>query len=432
MRAGAAKIDITPSESIEMDGMLRAHGSVGVHDPLYAGALVVSNSASLAEACAIVSVDICRLVESLTTAVRDRVAAEVGIPAERIMIAAKHTHSGPAAHTEGQAERAYAQVLQNRLVEAIAAAAAALAPVRLGSAAGQESTISEYRRLLHRDGHVVMNWETYDPAEIVGPLGQVDAEVGVARIVDLSDQAVCLLVNHAGHPNVLSGDNYLLSADYPGFAERLLEAEFGGQALFVNGAQGTMDVDGHGPRDWEEMERLGRKLAQAAAATARTIKPVPDRHVRCASARYGLPARRISDQQLAWAERIIEQTGGVVVPLADGVGDDYKALLYKRLRAQQDREIPAEQLCIALGDCAFLSFPGELYTEIGLRIKAASPFENTCVVGLANGYIGYIPTRKAVQEGGYAEDVREVDEAAEDVVVEKSLALLEQVYRSDA
>ncbi len=58
-----------------------------------------------------------------------------------------------------------------------------------------------------------------------------------------------------------------------------------------------------------------------------------------------------------------------------------------------------------------------------------SPFARTCIIGLANGEIGYVPTRKAISEGGYAVDTREVGDEAEDIVISRSLALLEQVYR---
>ena len=85
---------------------------------------------------------------------------------------------------------------------------------------------------------------------------------------------------------------------------------------------------------------------------------------------------------------------------------------------------PWTQTCLALGDSALLTFPGELYTEIGQHIKAHSPFRRTFIIGLANGYVGYVPTRKAIGEGGYAEDTRHVDETAEQFVVEHSLALL--------
>ena len=149
--------------------------------------------------------------------------------------------------------------------------------------------------------------------------------------------------------------------------------------------------------------------------------------MRCSSVRYDLPARQIPDEQLAWAEEILEQTGGKVQALADGVGDDHKALLYKKLHAVQDRSIPVEQVCIALDDAAFISFPGEMFTEIGMHIKATSPFRQTYVIGLANGHVGYLPTRKAIAEGGYAVEVRRVDAAGEDVAVAHSLSLLNQV-----
>jgi len=404
----------------------------------------MSNDERLEHACAIVSADVCRLAEPLTSAVRNAVAAEVGIPAERIIVAAKHIHSGPVTTGDGEVEAEYvttgvgeveaeyARTLESKLVQVVKDAAGKKKPVRVGCASGKEDTISEYRRLLARDGHVVMNWEPYQPEDIVGPLGEVDPEVGVLKLVDLSGQVVCLLFNHAGHPNVLSGDNYLISAEYPGFAERLLEEEFGGTAMFVNGAQGTMDVDGLGPRDWAEMERIGRKLAAAVAETAHSIEPAEGLTLRCSSVKYGLPARQIPDEQLAWAEDILKQTGGKIQPLADGVGDDYKAVLYKKLQAVQDSDIPAEQVCIALNDTAFISFPGEMYTEIGMHIKAASPFRRTYVVGLANGHVGYVPTRKAIAEGGYAEEVRRLDAAAADVAVAYSLSLLNQVHQSIA
>lgn len=430
MRAGTARIDITPTESIWMEGMLRAHRSEGVHDATYAKALVLSNDERLERACAIVAVDVCKMPEPLSGEARSAIEKELGIPAGHVVIAAKHIHSGPDTDGAGEPEVRYTRVLAEKLLRVVKEAAGRMQPVRVGSASGRENTISQYRRLLADDGHVVMNWEPWPLEHIVAVLGVPDPEVGVLKVTDLSGQVLCLLFNHAGHPNVLSGDNYLISAEYPGFAEKLLEEQFGGMAMFVNGAQGTMDIDGLGPRDWAEMERVGARLAAAVAETARRIEPVEGLAVRCAFRKHGLPARKVPDEQLAWAEAILAQTGGKVQPLPDGVGDDYKALLLRQLHAVQNTPIPVEQTCIAIADTAFLSFPGELYTEIGMKIKAASPFSRTYIIGLANGYVGYVPTRRAIGEGGYAEDVRRVDADAEDVTVSESLELLHQVYRS--
>ena len=104
MRAGAARIDITPTRPIKMEGMLRAHPSGGVHDPIFACALVMSNDDDLKHGCAIVSADVCWLVEPVTTALRNAVAASVGIPIEHIILAAKHIHSGPVTWGDGEVE----------------------------------------------------------------------------------------------------------------------------------------------------------------------------------------------------------------------------------------------------------------------------------------------------------------------------------------
>ena len=440
MFAGTAKIDITPKRNVRMDGMIRAHGSTGVHDPLYARALVLSGSPDLSAAFALISVQVCAIGVADAASIRGRASARTGIPLDRIVVACHHNHSGPA--TLGffdPAETDYSEELSGKLAVLVADAAGSLEPCAVCCGSARNEEISEYRRLLHRDGHVVMNWEPYEPGEIVRRLGDADPEVGVCKIVTVDDplatpagpgragRVLCLLFNHAVHPNVLSGDSYLLSGEFTGLAERLLEAELGGAAIFVNGAQGSIDVDGHGPRDWAEMERLGRLLAGSATEAARYAEPCRDLGLRVVRTAYTVPRRRISPEERAWAEQILARTGGTITPMVDGVGDDYIALLLRNIW-EAGETIPVEQTCLVLGDCAWLTFPGELYTEIGLRIKLASPFAHTYIVGLADGYMGYVPTRQAITEGGYAEDTRHVDAEAEDIIFERSLALLRSIH----
>jgi len=432
MRAGVSGIDITPAGSVWMDGMIRTHRSEGVHDRLRACALVLAGDESLDDAVALVSVDVCTLTTGDVHKAKAEVTAQTGILADRVIIAATHTHSGPA--TVGYfnpAESDYTSDLISKIVRIVREAAGNLRPAAAACGSGRENTISHYRRLLADDGHVVMNWEPYPAEHIVGPLGEPDPEVGALKIVRANDpsELICVLFNHAGHPNVMSGDNYLLSGDYPGEAARLLEERFGTAALFFNGAQGTVDIDGLKDRDWEGVDRIGRALADAVAGIVEGLHPDRESGIRIASVNYLLPARQITPDELSWADEVISCSGGEVQALPDGVGDDYKANLYKRLYLQQNEDIPAEQVCFAIGDTAFISFPGELYTEIGMHIKATSPFKHTYILGLANGTVGYVPTRKAIAEGGYAEDTRYVDASAEDVVVQQSLALLNKVFR---
>ena len=93
-------------------------------------------------------------------------------------------------------------------------------------------------------------------------------------------------------------------------------------------------------------------------------------------------------------------------------------------------DLPVEQICLALGDSALLTFPGELYTEIGQYIKAHSPFRRTFVIGLANGYVGYIPTQGPSKKAAMRKIPAGLHAAAERLVVAQTLALLDSVYRT--
>ncbi len=430
MRAGFSRKDITPVGPVWMDGMIRAHRSAGVHDRIYAKALVLSPDADLRNACAIVSADVCGLSSDDCRKARAMIHEQMGIPHDSVIIAAVHNHSGPATvGFHNQREDEYTGRLLGVIASLVREAASKMEPASVGCGAGEERTISHYRRLLADDGHVVMNWEPWPAERIVRALGVIDPCVTVLKAAAAGDKSrlVGLLFNHAGHPNVMSGDNYLITSDYPGLAEAVLESELGGTAMFVNGAQGTMDIDGLKDRDWPGVERVGRALAAAVKSTTSAIVPRADAALDMGAINYTIPPRRIADVEKAWAENVMAGTGGAIQPVMDGVGDDYKASLLLELREIQDRPVEIEQNCIAIDDCAFISFPGEIFTEIGMKIKAASPFRHTAIIGLANGYAGYVPTREAIAQGGYEPDVRRMDDSAGDIVVEQSLALLQRV-----
>ncbi len=430
MKAGAARIDITPDHEIWMDGMIRGHRSTGVHDPIFAKALVLCETDPQTDGIVFISVDICALSTPDNLAARRAISQKTGIAPNRIILATTHNHSGPAtAGYFNPKEDDYVKELNSKLAALVENAMKFMVAAAVGCASGHEDTISHYRRLLADDGHVVMNWEPWPSERIVRVLGVIDPEVGVVKVVSAADPAktIAILFNHAGHPNVLSGDNYLLTSDYPGLAENILEKKFGGTALFFNGAQGSVDIDGLRDRDWSGRDRVGQALADAVAQTAQGIEPASNVKLRVVAIHYTLEARKISAKELAWADRILAQTGGAIKTVADGVGDDYKAKLYRDLYAKEKQSLGMEQVGIAIGNSALISLPCELFTEIGQEIKARSPMAHTWCLGLANGQIGYVPTREAISQGGYEADTRAPDDAAAEQIVARSLELLGQL-----
>ncbi|HBG77611.1 MAG TPA: hypothetical protein DDW84_02010 [Phycisphaerales bacterium] len=435
LMAGAAKIDITPKENVWMDGMIRSHKSEGIHDSLFARALVVSPDGNKKNAIVIVSCDVCAIYANpLANHIRKAVSEKTGIQAENMIIACTHTHSGPAlcGILNLSAEKYAAEEFTPKVIQVICQASDALHPATIGYDRGEETTVSHYRRLWTKDGKIVMNWEPYPAENIIGPAEEANNEVGVVKIVsaDNPDSVIATVYNHAGHPNVMSGDNYMISADYPGLASKIIEDKFGGIAMFLNGAQGTMDIDGLKDRDWAGVTRTGTAMGKAVVDIVGKIKSQKaDVKIKSISKKFSVPYRTITPQELSWAKKVIAESGGKIAPLADGVGDDYKAYLLLKLNEKKGESINLEMVGIALGDVALISFPGEPYNEIGAKIKKQSPFKYTYIVVLANDYTGYYPTKKAIGEGGYCVDTRNCDATAEEIVIKNSLDVLKSLAK---
>ena len=94
-------------------------------------------------------------------------------------------------------------------------------------------------------------------------------------------------------------------------------------------------------------------------------------------------------------------------------------------------EIPFEIHTIRLGDWAIVGLPSEIFTEVGKRIKAASPFENTVIFELANGTHGYIATKIIHESTAYESRISKVNACtasdSADRIVEAALRQLEEL-----
>ena len=103
--------------------------------------------------------------------------------------------------------------------------------------------------------------------------------------------------------------------------------------------------------------------------------------------------------------------------------------VYGRNGQPQDVEVQV----ISLGrDLAWVGLPGEIFVELGLAIKAASPFKHTIIAELANGSIGYIPTKRAYAEGNYEPISARCAEGSGEMVVDAAVRLLKALHTEAA
>jgi neutral ceramidase len=407
-RVGVAEVACTPPLGLPLQGNFRDdYAARGVHDPLMAKAMVIESGGTRVAVCA---VDACLLDAACVSTLRAAASRATGIPGECILVAATHTHSGPALTTLGvmpRAPEAATLAFLESAAGAVAAASRAVAPAGISVGASRESRVSFNRRLRCRDGTTHMNWEGLDPSEVVEVLGPTDPEL-VVLAADRGGAPAGALVSFGLHPAVLAGDNWLYSADYPGYlAEALARIEGGGViSLFLNGCCGNVNhidyADRLQGRGYQMTQRIGYILAAAAREAFRSRAQVSGMELRVASRRVDLERIRIPDADYERARRIVAGTDGAPPPgQVDGLPEAFYADMLVRMREAQDRPMSTEVMCIRIGDAAVVGLPSEVFCELGLDLKRRSPARRTIVCELANDWFGYLPTREAFAQGGY-------------------------------
>src|SRR4051794_27011034 len=130
LRAGAARVDITPAPdaALPMSGYAnRTQGFKGIHDPIYVRAIVLDDGTTQA---AIVAWELIFVPDAVWAELSPRIAAETGIRVENVIVAAVHDHGAPTPAGE------YAKTVQDKAIEAIRLAKSRLQPAKAGYGTG--------------------------------------------------------------------------------------------------------------------------------------------------------------------------------------------------------------------------------------------------------------------------------------------------------
>ena len=434
LRVGAASVVITPAHGTPLAGYYEMRTADAVRDDLYAKALVFEQDGARV---AVVVCDLITLGRGTVEQARRRVEQTAAIHGSNVPIAATHTHTGPIVPRNSSRElsegatnaaaRQFAASLPELIARCVREAAGKLTPVRAFAAVGLEEHLSHNRRYWLRDGTVGWNPPKLG-TNVVRPAGPIDPDVAVVYFESLATNALATLVNFAMHPDTVGGTQ--ISADYPGALARRLAAWKGPDMLtvFANGACGNVN---HRDLRWldpqkgpDEAERLGGVLAGAVQRIWPRLVPLTNAAPRARSEIVHLPLPKITETDLERARATVNRLADRQTKFLDKV-DAFKAL---DVAAREGKPWEVEVQVIALGDqVAIVGLPGEMFTELGLAIKKASPFPITVIAELANGSIGYVPNRSAYAEGNYEVVSARCAEGAGELLVESALKLLRQL-----
>lgn len=433
LQIGLAEIDITAPVGYRMDGYFTERLATGQKDPLKAKALVFQQGDARA---ALVVCDLLGMPQSMSRDVRARAAARTGIPADHIAITATHTHTGPlfagerarifseqAAAKYGKDPLAsvnYPQTLRDKLVDVIVDANARLTPASMELVRTEDDRLSFNRRYHLKDGSVRFNPGVLNP-EIVRPAGPIDPDLPFI-LFNRDKKPIGSLSVFALHADTVGGTEY--SADYPGQLAAELRREFGDGfiSLFGLGTCGDINhIDVSGRRKYDAW-LIGRQLG-VDLVSARPRQPIERAALAVASTRLSLPLRSVSAAQAATARANALKIGTSELPFLAQV-ETATTLDLLRRGPTLDAEIQALRLS---PDVAIVLLPGEVFVDLGLAIKRASPFRHTLVVELANDNPAYIPTEKAFKEGSYETVNSRIAPGGGERLAEAAIQLLKEV-----
>lgn len=437
LRVGFSRVCISPPIGAPLAGFAARKGvSQGIHDDLFARCLVLSDEKA---SVALVSVDLLALPNEFVKRVRGAIQRRTGINASAVMIASTHTHAGPVTITtffnpEESVDSAYMDSLAAAIEESVANAWAARFASKIGVGGVRVEGVGVNRRSADQR--------------------PIDEQVGIIKIDDLQGVTRAILINYSCHPTVLGPDNLLVTGDFPNFAVEQIEKGIGpdGFAMFVNGTQGNISM-GHSSelsaigvitpgRTFERAAELGNLLADATLAELPNIITSDSPVLASLTEPVKLPLKKYPPleqaiESLKDADEELARLTAEGAPLERIMPAKTKRLyasitnFYAReALALPEGYLPIEIQGIRVNGAAFVAIPGEVFVEIGLRLKRESQYP-MFVVGIANGYIGYVPTREAYAVGGYEVVSSKCQPEAADLLVEKVSTLTKQLFATE-
>lgn len=398
---GIGEVNYTPDIGLDMAGNYRGddYASRGVHDPLYARAIVAINEKG--GKAAMLTVDICYIPKESVEMMRAHIASQTTLKPGNIMIMATHTHSGPVADLSIPKTKEFL----TKAADAVIIADKDAKPTVLSVGRANEDRVSHNRRLKCIDGTTHMCWEKFEPGFVIEPWGPIDPELITLSIAQ-EGKPTGVIVNFACHATTLTGNNWLYSADYPGYLGESIKRVKGEDymPLFFNGCCGNVtqvDYRVGFPDTYQECQRIGYMLGVSALEAIQNEKPVSSDVVAVSKEMVPVKRMTITDEQFEWAQAIMKKVEKEGMPplQADGIPDAQYAKDWIEMRRNQDIVDSLEVMVVRVGDAAFVGLPGEMFTEFGIDIKAKSPCRNTMVMGLANDRKGYFPTSVSFTQG---------------------------------
>jgi hypothetical protein len=408
LHVGFGAADITPDLGRHvawMAGYRNDYRATGVHDPLWARAVVLDDGANR---IALVSVDLVGLQRDAVERVRAQLPDYL-----HVLVSSTHTHEGPdviglwgPSPAESGVDTAYVSFVVERVVAAVRAAESDVA------AASAVYGTAEAPAHLIRDSRL--------------PVAR-DSIVRVLRFDDASGEPRGLLVQFSNHPESLGAENPLITADFPYYTIQALEARYGVPVAYFSGAIGGLmthpetftapDGTVHESGTWDYAAAYGDAVARVVDDAVADADPITLTPLAAYATPVFIPLAN-PGYRMGRALGVLNRDAYTWLGRADSAGPSVPPSQVEGAIA-----IETEVTYLRAGELHVAGIPGELYPELVYgtyqsppephadfpdaplepTVMEALPDAKMLILGLANDEVGYIiPKRQWDDEAPYA------------------------------
>ena len=395
-----------------------------MHDPLFARAAAFRTGGV---AAILIVLDVLCVSRDWSEKFKGAISKEIGLPKENVLVAATHTHSGPAvffpaAGEAGPIDRCE-DALLGRCAEAVRKAYATAEPARMRAARISSEGIAANRR---------------------DPSCPTDSALSVVRVEGRRGAVKGHLVSLSCHPTVMGPSNLRYSADLFGVAASRTEKRFRNSVcMMFNGTSADASTRFvRANQTWAELDRLGRKLAGQILAASRSSEPVAAGPISGKTVAITFPFRKVPDTERAQKEydealrkARVDPEGAASARLHRSLVEGAAArLLLSRIGGWQPlfgtSAAEVELQVIRIGDIIVCGLPGEFFARIGRELRKAALPKFGLIAGYAGGYWGYFVPPKEAQRGGYEAAVAPLEPESEPEIVRAALTLIREIKKS--
>ncbi len=458
-RAGADRADITPELGVLIVGSFNPTPATHVHDPLYARTLVLDDGTTR---LAFVVVDNVGVPKIVCDEAKRLIAEKTGLPKSHVLISSSHTHSGGSARERSDTTTEeirdgftgdrpkltkYQDLIAHRVADSVRVAINRLEPAKIGWGAGRDGT-HVFNRRWHVKSEmnrrnpfggvdtVRMNPPSNKPEELLKPAGPTDPEISFLSVQAKSGRPIALLANYSLHyvGGVPIG---VISGDYFGVFDRRIGEMLGAErsdppfvGVMSNGTSGdinNINFRNRGPAmaPYEKMQRVANAVAAEVYRVYQTIQHQDWVKLDARYEEIALAPRRPTPEMVAHAKKVLEK------PATEKpwhVNEKtYARSVLRAVDAPGELQVPLQ--AFRIGELGIAATPIETFVEVGLEIKAKSPFAQAFTISIANGAFGYMPTVAQHQLGGYESwlGTNRVELEAAPKMVTRLLAMMQEM-----